>query len=329
MRGGPGGCGRRAGLVCGLWLGMAVAGPAAVPPGGAPTPAPVRFFALGDLPYGEPEVAPLRALLAAADRQRPPFIVHVGDIKGGSTPCTDAQLESVAAIFRAVRAPLVYTPGDNEWTDCRRLTAGGHDPQVRLKRLREVFFDDPAVLRLAGLRVTRPTAQFPEVYGFSTGGVLFAALHVVGSDDGYAARDPAALAQWRARAAANRALLDRLLGSAAGRSARALVIMVQADPLFDRGAGPPGLAAFKALLLEVMRRFPGPVLLIHGDTHWYRHDHPLLDPARGVPFERFTRVEVPGSPLVGGVWIDVDPGASEPFRSAPTYAVSLEKLESK
>ena len=69
-----------------------------------------------------------------------------------------------------------------------------------------------------------------------------------------------------------------------------------------------------------------PVLVVHGDTHRYQHNHPLLDPARGVPFERFTRVEVPGSPLVGGVWIEVDPDAAEPFTVKPVYAVSLETL---
>jgi len=49
-----------------------------------------------------------------------------------------------------------------------------------------------------------------------------------------------------------------------------------------------------------------------------------LTPPRGFPFERFTRVEFPGSPLVGGVWIRVDPDAAEPFAAKPVYAVSLE-----
>ena len=318
----PAGAADVAGSVAG-----SVADSAPDPAPDADTTGPLRFFAVGDLPYGEPEVAPLRALLAAAARRHPPFIVHVGDIKGGSTPCTDAQLESVAALFRALPVPVVYTPGDNEWTDCRRAAAGGYDPRERLKRLREVFFADPGVLRLAGLSVVRAAKGFPEVYAFNLDGVLFAALHVVGSDDGYNPRDSAALAEWSARTAANRALLDKALGAEPGRSARALVILIQADPFFERGAGPSGLRPFKKLLVDIMARFAGPVLLVHGDTHWYRHDHPLLDPARGVPFERFTRIEVPGSPFVGGVWIRVDPGAAEPFASDPQYAVSLDGLE--
>src|SRR5690606_35598316 len=35
---------------------------------------------------------------------------------------------------------LVYTPGDNEWTDCHRSRAGGFDPLERLAALRSLFF---------------------------------------------------------------------------------------------------------------------------------------------------------------------------------------------
>jgi len=298
----------------------------APPPGvaGASVTATLRFFAVGDLPYGESEVAPLQALLAAAAVQAPPFIVHLGDIKSGSSPCTDEQLQTIAGLFRAVAVPLVYTPGDNEWTDCGRRAAGGLDPRARLARVREVFYGDPGVLRLAALGVTQAGEHFPEIYGFVIDEVLFVALHVVGSDNGYDADAPAAMAEFRARDAANRDFLTRAVASPQGRDARALVIMIQADPLFDGGRGPRGFRGFKAQLVDLMSHFPGPVLLIHGDTHQYRHDHPLLDPARGTPFERFTRVEVPGSPIVGGVWISVDPQAAEPFAADPVYAVSLD-----
>ena len=102
--------------------------------------------------------------------------------------------------------------------------------------------------------------------------------------------------------------------------------MIQANPLFESGQGPEGFQGFKQQLVATMSRFPGPVLLIHGDTHHFQYNHPLLDPAQGARFERFTRVEVPASPLVGGVWITVDPRAAEPFTAKPVYAVSLETL---
>ena len=285
---------------------------------------PPRFFAVGDLPYHRAEEAPLQALLAAVALEQPSFIVHLGDIKSGGSPCTDEQLRRVAALFQAVPVPVVYTLGDNEWTDCHRPGAGGWDPRERLARLRKIFFADPAVLRLAALGVIQADERYPEIYGFVAGEVLFVALHVVGSDNGLGAAYAGARAEFESRDAVNRAFLSRMLDSPAGQGARALVVLIQANPFFESGKGPEGFQGFKQQLVATMSRFPGPVLVVHGDTHRYQHNHPLLDPARGVPFERFTRVEVPGSPLVGGVWIRVDPDAEEPFTVKPVYAVSLE-----
>jgi hypothetical protein len=285
---------------------------------------PLRFFVVGDLPYHRAEEAPLQALLASAASEHASFIVHVGDIKSGGSPCTDEQLRSIAALFQTVPVPVVYTPGDNEWTDCHRPGAGRWDPRHRLARLRKIFFADPAVLRLAALGVIQADERYPEIYGFVVGEVLFVALHVVGSDNGLGASYAGARAEFESRDAINRAFLSRMLNSPAGQGARALVVLIQANPFFESGKGPEGFQGFKQQLVATMNRFPGPVLVVHGDTHRYQHNHPLLDPARGVPFERFTRVEVPGSPLVGGVWIGVNPDAAEPFTVKPVYAVSLE-----
>jgi hypothetical protein len=284
---------------------------------------PLRFFALGDVPYGQSEVAPMQRLLDAAVAERPPFIVHLGDIKAGSTPCSDAHQQSIAGIFRALPMPVVYTSGDNEWTDCHRKGADGWDPQERLTRLREVFFGDPGVLRLVDLGATHASDQFPEVYSFLVGDVLFVALHLVGSNNGLDADKPSSLTEFTGREAANRAFLARSLAFAKRQGVRALVLMMQADPLFESGRGPDGYRSFKDQLISLMGQFSGPVLLLHGDTHVYRNDHPL----RGTPFERLKRVEVPGSPSVGGVWITVDPGRQEPLATSRVDAVSLEFQE--
>ncbi len=288
--------------------------------------APLRFFAVGDLPYHRAEEVPLHALLAGAASEQPPFIVHVGDIKSGGSPCTDEQLRGIAAIFESLPVPVAYTPGDNEWTDCHRPGAGGLNPRDRLARLRAIFYADPAVLRLAALGVIQADPSYPEIYGFVAREVLFVSLHIVGSENGLDAPYAGARAEFEDRDAINQAFLNRMLDSPAGRNARALVVLIHADPLFESGKGPEGFQGFKQQLVATMSRFPGPVLLIHGDTHHFQHNHPLLDPAQGAPFERFTRVEVPASPLVGGVWITVDPRAAEPFTAKPVYAVSLETL---
>jgi hypothetical protein len=283
----------------------------------------VRFFAVGDLPYAQSETAPLMRLLGSAAAERPPFVVHVGDIKGGGAPCSDTNLAEIAALFRAQPLPVVYTPGDNEWTDCHRPSAGGQDPLARLERIRETFFADPAVLRMAELNARSPVPLYPETAYFVRNAVLFVVLHIVGSNNGASLDRPAVDAERVRRDAANRVTLERALAST---DADALVLIFHANPLFEARPGPPGFRAFKALLAETLERFSGPVLALHGDTHRFRHDQPLAGALGSDRSERLVRVEVPGAPLVGGVWIRVEPDSDQPFGVAPVYAVTRDSL---
>jgi len=53
------------------------------------------------------------------------LVLHVGDIHSGKQFCTEAYDRSIFALWSTFRAPLVYTPGDNEWADCHKKTEGG------------------------------------------------------------------------------------------------------------------------------------------------------------------------------------------------------------
>ena len=280
-------------------------------PAGAGLAEPLRFFAMGDTPYSEGELLQLEGLLAEVAEAAPAFVIHVGDIKSGSGVCTDAYAGRIAALFRNVPVPVAYTPGDNAWTDCWR--AGG-DPMARLTGLRRTFFDDPAVLRLSRLGAVQPNPAYPENYYFPSGGALFVATHVVGSGNGLEGKSPDALAEWQARSAANRALLDEAVKAAKAGGAGALVVFFQGDPLFDKPAPDRGFAPVLADLRWLLTVFAGPILVIHGDHHQYVLDQPLLDPETGRPEPRLTRLEVPGSPLVAGVWVSYDPNGADPFR---------------
>src|SRR5262249_39249148 len=74
---------------------------------------PVQFVAMGDVPYVWPRdgLRPEK-LIMAANAAKPDFLVHVGDIKSGGTPCTEASYRQVLDMFAQSEAPLVYTPGD-------------------------------------------------------------------------------------------------------------------------------------------------------------------------------------------------------------------------
>src|SRR5260221_10690036 len=96
---------------------------------------------MGDTPYNDREEAHLVKMLERMDGEPLAFIVHVGDIKaGGNSPCTDALFEKRRAELDPSKHAIVYTPGDNQWTDCRRKSNGAMDPLERLAKLRQVFF---------------------------------------------------------------------------------------------------------------------------------------------------------------------------------------------
>jgi hypothetical protein len=99
---------------------------------------PFTFIALGDNPYGDPAAVnpPYEALIAEINSHSPSFTVHIGDIKSGSTPCDDAMLNQQLAYMNSFASAMIYTPGDNEWTDCHREKAGKFDPLERLAFLR-------------------------------------------------------------------------------------------------------------------------------------------------------------------------------------------------
>jgi hypothetical protein len=277
---------------------------------------PLRFVALGDTPYSEGEFLQLDGLLGEVGKAGPAFVIHVGDIKSGRSVCTDAYNARIANLFRSLPVPLAYTPGDNEWTDCGRT---GGDPLARLAALRRDFYADPSVLRLAELGTVHPDPAYPENYWFLAGGVLFAAVHVVGSDNGLRRKEPDARAEWQARSAANRALLEKAVQAAQVAGAGALVLFFQGDPQFGTSAAKSGFAPLLEDLGWLLQAFPGPILLIHGDNHRYILDQPLHDPATGQPIQRLTRLGVPGSPVVAGVWVTYDADELEPFRFDRSY----------
>jgi hypothetical protein len=236
----------------------------------------------------------------------------VGDIKRSSAPCSDEAFETIRDLFRDQSLPVLYTPGDNEWTDCHREAAGGFNPTERLARLRELFFKNPGVLRLGQLRAVHQKAPYVENVRLLHGDVLFVTLHVVGSHNNRRPKNPQAMAEFRARDAANRRFLKEAQGIARDRKVKAVVVLFHADPGFERDKPDPAFQATLDGLRALVKGVAVPVLLVHGDSHEKRIDHPLND-ASGKPLTRFTRLEVPGAPDVRGVMVEVRPQAAEPF----------------
>jgi len=96
------------------------------------------------IPYGDPAIARFPADIAQTNNDPSVrWVDHLGDIKNGSSTCSDEYFQRIKTDFDLFQDPLVYTIGDNEWTDCHRPNNGPYDPLERLAK------GPPGVLRPA------------------------------------------------------------------------------------------------------------------------------------------------------------------------------------
>lgn len=274
-----------------------------------------RFALIGDTPYSDTERAELPKMLSAIADQHVAFIAHIGDIKSGSTRCDDALFADRFRVFDASRVPFVFIPGDNEWTDCDRISNGAYDPQERLGKLRQLFWPNDRSLGKTKLLQERQPGAYPEHARFRVGPALFVTLNVPGGNNNWGmtgqatpefqARNPVVLSWIRDNF--QLAKREKLAG---------IVLLFQADPGFQhfaQGLGHHGYREFLSLIQEEAGKFPGQVVAVHGDTHISRIDQPLRDRNGRTNF-RFTRVETHGYPLMGWTLGVIDTDSPSLFR---------------
>ena len=281
-----------------------------------------RFLAVGDLPYSAAQVPLFNRLVKQSETEDFEFLMHVGDIQAGGIPCTDSSAQRIRDLFRNYPKPVIYTPGDNEWTDC---VVEGDDPLERLANLRKLFFADKKVLRLDKLGVIRQSrhkeyAKYVENFRFKKAGVLFVVVHVVGSGNNYKPDHPPSMKEFTERNAANLAFLKESYVEAAKSDVRGVAVVIHANPGFETGLG-EGFKDFLASMRGFLSGYDRPVVCIHGDSHYYRIDKPFRD-ANGKTFLGVTRREVFGSPNGGGLVITVDPDDPQVFSARPYYLKS-------
>jgi len=285
------------------------------------------FALIGDMPYGEAEIVPMRQIIdeISADDSIA-FVVHDGDIKSGSEECDDARLLARRADFDGSRHPFILIPGDNEWTDCHRPNNGRYDPEERLARLRELFFAGDESLGRRRIRLIRQGELQPQFAAWRENvrwefeGVLMVGLNIPGSNNNWKNRGDNR--EFNARLEANTAWLAAAFAHARSQRLRGVMVVLQANPDFEgeeaaKHAARPGFrdgyAEFRSQLAGEARAFGAPVLVVHGDTHSHRIDKPLKD-AGGAPVANVTRLETFGSPGLGWVKVTIDADDPAVFR---------------
>jgi hypothetical protein len=304
--------------------------PAAAQPADEPVvePRPYYIGLWGDLPYSSlQEAVGVPNLIADMNAHRLRFSVHNGDLKQGSgSPCDDALYARAAGWFNQLVAPAVFTPGDNDWVDCDRATNGGYNSRERLDRERAVFFSTPRSLGQRRMLMTVQTDPLcldaagnsvacVENRRWVRGGVTYITLNVQGSCNNLCDTNPDP-AEWAARNAANIQWLRQGFAAAVADGSKAVMLISQANPGWDasdptrthlRDARtlaqadtlPDGFKDYLLALREETIAFRRPVAYVHGDSHYFRIDKPLLD-AAGRRLENFTRVETFGNQAANG-----------------------------
>lgn len=264
------------------------------------------FALIGDTPYNDDQVTnQFPHLIAELNTAKIEFVVHDGDIKSGASPCTDELFLERLKQFESVRHPFIYTFGDNEWTDCGRA---GRNPVEALARLRDIFTQGDESLGQRKLKLTRQSDQpqhkvFRENVRWSLGPVTFACLHVVGSANNFGKPE------FAARNAANIAWIRDTFALAKREQHRAVMFVCQANPFPERGSTNkvlPGFVDTLRALAEESLAFNGQVVLVNGDSHYFRIDKPLVATESKRRIENFTRVETFGDPDVHWVQVTVD-----------------------
>lgn len=319
---------------------------------------PVTLAVFGDWPYSTVLLNSAHLLIDSVNADPAvERVLHVGDIHSGSMPCTGAGLDPLPAgaepswnqgifdLFQQFSDPFVYTPGDNEWTDCHKkkeLSSGA--PLNELAAVRSLFFpragmtlgaQPKRVLSQARAfdRVHPADAQYVENVMWEQAGVVFATVNMPGSNnDGLAWTAPFTDETARAREAAQRTgAAIRWMQAAFARAeeghARGVLIALQADMWDPEAAatGGDGLGNYTLFVHELAAlslHFQRPVLLINGDSHSFEADHPLADPAsaagriHGAPaVPNLTRITVQGSTNAPAEWLrlTVDPRTASVF----------------
>ncbi|MBY6240679.1 hypothetical protein [Methylosinus sp. Sm6] len=325
---------------------------AATPPAGNPGKTTLAVF--GDWPYNDNLLGRANLLLHSVNATPSvKLVLHVGDIHAGAQPCTSAGIlppiqtsnpgwnQQIYALFQRFKASVVYTPGDNEWTDCYKPKGGAAgQPLKELDSLRTLFFARPGhTLGLTDRYVysqalfaaaAYPTdAHYVENMMWEDAKTVFATVNMPGSNNdglpwGVFENKAAREAEAAARTGAAIRWIHDAFELAAEHRAFGVVIALQAD-MWDHFAAAPGgdgLDRYTTFVKELARmtlHFRKPVLLINGDSHVYGSDQPLADPNsetgkihNTVAVPNLTRITVQGATSKPAEWVKLTVDPADP-----------------
>ena len=245
-----------------------------------------KIITIGDMPYNAEQQKILdNQIIPIIRTSRNDFVVHLGDfIAGGDfLSCRDDNITKARDYIYSLHPNKVfYTPGDNDWTDCDRDSKTQRFSEYdRLSYLRDVFYTIPPAYPKKWNVIQQ--ANYPENAIWIVNNIVYATLHVVGTNNGRTQilldNPDEALQHVLARDKANMQWIQRVKNYAMDYHADAIMIFSQADVTVYKDKKQPctkdnqtncnGFDIYRKATSRIAEEFKKPVFYIHGDTAAY------------------------------------------------------------
>jgi hypothetical protein len=278
------------------------------------------IVAFGDMPYILPaDYERFENLIKTVNEQDQEFNVHVGDIKASTTPCSEDSYQKIFNYFNEFSKPLIYTPGDNEWTDCDKKVAGSYDPEERLQVIRKTFFKDKSSFgkQKIDLMVQSDNpnySKFVENRRWDLHRVTFGTVHLVGSNNFFLPESKNHNGEFFERDNANNAWLNEIFIHAKQVQSSGIVIFTQADMFTPQKVASGCFDRFLRELKKLTIEFKKPVILVNGDSHKFIVDKPFQQESTKKVVDNFTRIQVFGDVDIHAVKIIITPTSTSFFK---------------
>jgi hypothetical protein len=266
---------------------------------------------------------------------------HTGDIKSGNSPCIPLYYNRFADLANSINVPTLLTLGDNEWTDCHR---SGYNPIERLQYVRNRFYNSATTSTSSNNRVLNRLGGGGKLISIShfgqysspyienqyiiRDGIIFAPLHVVGSNNNFRNAGCAASlnavdkncvkanAEYIARDEAVMQALRIVFQKAKSQELKGIMIIIQAHfwggnteqcnalGISVENAASSVASGYKNFVRTFMEEVSqyhdiGDVVVVHGDAHFFRECHPTV-------YNNVAFVMVPGSAEVSWLLANID-----------------------
>ena len=213
----------------------------------------ISFWTIADTPYSGSQAAALSEYFTVIP-QEAEFVIHLGDIKSGTSSCTLDVYQNVSSLLQGSSVPVFIIPGDNEYNDCSNPDAAFANWQTEFS-----FFDQNWT---HDFQVSYQTIR-EENFAFVFNGTLFIGINLVGGTIHDAQ-------EWADRSADDLVWIESNFAQFGGQVTSA-VIFGHASPtksayaLFEQG--------FRAAAQEL----GDPILYLQGDEHKWLLDQPFAD----------------------------------------------------